>query len=494
MSGTPGTAHSRLAAHTVLSMVAVLSLGLTRLIFSLLVGRADEFGPAVLGSVNTQLSIATFASLAFASTSVAASKFVSAALGAGDESQARRALLALLRWCVFGTIAVTVVLALALSLLFGELSLAQVTATCLLFVAYSGYVFVRGAQYGYGTVRRYTVIETVCDALAIALAVLVVILGADLLLLMPFIVGYALFTIVGWIGLPRPPRGPAPALRRDLRHEMRGYAAWGGMGILASTGFLQLSMIFAFAFNSNHDAGLYAAAFNLTVPALFLPRALSMALFPSMAGAFGRGDSTEVRRQVDAGTRFLLVGGLPFFAAAMFFAEPILDRSFGREFSDAHLALEILLTATYVLVVGIPAVNAFSATERRAVRIPAMGSVAGLVVGMIVWSLLGPSHGIEAIAVGYLAGVLATSGNVLVAGWRRWRLPWSMLFLRVGAVIGVAGALRLLADQTDNGLLVRLACTLAVAVATALICFPEVRQILARVPAMATQARSVVSR
>ncbi len=253
-------------------------------------------------------------------------------------------------------------------------------------------------------------------------------------------------------------------------------------------------MVFAYQFNSEFDAGLYAAAFNLTVPAYFVPRALSMALFPSMAGAFGRGDTPEIRRQLDGATRFLLVGGLPFFAAGVFFAEPILTRSFGREFAGAHLVLELLLAATYVMVVGIPAVNAFSATHAKAVRIPASGSAIGLLVGVVCWFLLGPAYGITGIGIGYLIGVSVTAGISLIAGWRRWHLPWSTLFLRAGVVVAAAVGLRILAEVLDHGLLVRSGCTLAVAVITAVVCWPEARQILGQLSEFTARVRGRLSR
>lgn len=496
MSEPVGAPNSTVAAHTALSMVAVFALGVTRLVFSLLVGH--QLGADVLGRVNTQLSIATFASLvAASSTSIAASKFVSAALGGADRLEARRALLTLLRWCVVGTAAITALLALVLSWTFARLSLIEVAATCLLFVAYSAYLFVRGAHYGYGTVRRYVLIEATCDAVAIAAAVVVVLLGAELVLLLPFIVGYTLFAVLGWVGLPpahAPAQAPAPPLRAELRQEMLGYAGWAAIGVVASTGFLQLSMVFAYHYNDEFRSGLFAAAFNLTVPAYFVPRALSMALFPAMAGAFGRGDTGGVRRQLDDSTKFLLVGALPFFAAGVFFAEPILTLLFGARYADAHLILEMLLTATYVMIVAIPAVNALSATNRTLARIPAGASAAGFSVGLAVWLALGPSHGPTAIAVGYLAGAIVASAIGMVAAGRHWHWEWSRLMLRASLAAGVAAGLRVLAGLTRNGLLVRLGCTLAVAAITVLACLPETRQIIRRLGALTSHARGIRSR
>lgn len=495
MSEPVDVVDARIAGHTVLSMVAVIALGLTRLVFGLLV--TQQFGAAVLGRVNTQLAIATFASLLFASsTSIAAQKWVSAALGGGNQVGARHALLIALRWCAPGTAAVTVAMAFALVWFLPRLSLVEVGATCLLFVTYSAYLFVRGAQYGYGVVRRNAVLETACDVVAIAAAVVVVLLGAELILLLPFIVGYTLFAVFGWVGLPRPARteGRPPAPPAGLRREMGGYAAWAALALLASTGFLQLSMIVAYKFNSELDAGLYAAAFILTVPAFFLPRALSMALFPAMAGAFGRGDAVEVRRQLDAGTKFLLVGSLPFFAAGVYFAEPILVRTLGSEVADAHVILELLLVATYVMIVAIPAVNALSATHTKLVRVNAAASSSGLLVGLIGWLILEPAHGITGIALGYLIGVFVASSIGLAAAWRRWHVPWAMLFVRAGVIVAFAVALRVLANETRNGYAIRLGCTLAVAALTAVVCLPETRQILGRLRPLTAQARAMLSR
>ncbi len=488
----PGAGNSRVAANTMLSLVAILALGLTRLIFSLLVGRL--IGQEALGVVNTQLSIATFASLAFATgTSIGATKFIPAALGGGDEAQARRALIVLLRWCVLGTAAVTALVAGVLPVLFHQLSGAQIVATCVLVIAYSAYTFVRGAQYGYGTIRRYALIETGCDAATIAGAVIVVLLGAEVILLLPFIVGYTLFAILGWLGLPKPARTPGITVPVELRREMRGYGFWAALGVMASTGFLQLSMVFAFIYSTPAQAGLYAAAMTLTVPAYFVPRALSMALFPSMANAFGRGDSAEIRRQVDAGTRLLMVATLPFFGAAVLLAEPVLI-IFGRDYAPAHVILELLLAATYILICSIPAVNSLSATERSLVRVPAAAAVSGLSVGVVSWLILGPTQGTTGIAIGYLCGAVVTSGICLFAAWRRWQQRWGTLLLRVGLAAAVAVGLWVFVDLSEGALWIRLACALAVTAATALTCPLEARQIVGRLLQVARQARGIVTR
>jgi len=489
-----GADNSRVAANTALSLVAILALGVTRLLFSLLV--SHKLGAAVLGRVNTQLSVATFASLAFATgTSVAATKFVPAALGRGDGAQARRALLLLTRWCVLGTVVTTAAAALILPWLRPPFSVREIVATCVLVVAYSAYTFVRGAQYGYGRVRRYAAIEVLSDVVAVIGAVLVVLLHAGVLLLLPFVAGYTLFAVLGWIGLPRPAdrAGPVAAsaeLPGDLRREMRSYGVWAAVGILTSTGFLQLSMVFAYHYGARHEVGFYAAALVLTVPAYFVPRALSMALFPSMAHAFGRGDTGEIRRQVDAGTRILMVASLPCFAAAILLARPVLTIVFNPSYAQAHLVLELLLAATYIAIVSIPAVNSLSATQHALVRVPAFAALAGTTVGVICWLLLGPGHGITGIAIGYLAGTFVGSGTNMYVAWRRWQQSWTTLLLRVGLAATVACLLWAAVDATGGRVAVRIGAIALVTVVTAAMCPYETRQVIGRLRLVGRQALS----
>jgi putative peptidoglycan lipid II flippase len=232
---------------------------------------------------------------------------------------------------------------------------------------------------------------------------------------------------------------------------------------------------------------------TLPVPAYFVPRALSMALFPSMANAFGRGDEPEIRRQLDAGTRLLTVAMLPFFAAAVLLARPLLF-AFGPRFASAHLILELLLAATYLLICAIPAVNSLSATERVLVRVPAAAAGSGLTVGVVSWLILGPSHSVTGIAIGYLAGATVQSVIIMFAAWRRWRQSWSTLLWRVGLAAAVATGLVIYVNVRGDALVIRIGCALAVTALTALVCPSETGLVWGRLRQVAGQARGILAR
>src|SRR5437660_8505436 len=77
----------RVVAHVGLTVLALIFAGLVPFGFNLLVGRA--YGPAVLGGISVVLGLALFLGQVPSTVGIAATKFMAAALGRGDESDAR---------------------------------------------------------------------------------------------------------------------------------------------------------------------------------------------------------------------------------------------------------------------------------------------------------------------------------------------------------------------------------------------------------------------
>lgn len=419
-----------------LSMVAVVALGGTRLVYSVLVGRAG--GPVVLGAVNAAISYATLATLLVsAGTGAAAAKFVAAAYGVGRPGEAAGVTRLLSGWTAAGT-AISVLAAGALApVLLGRVDGPLLAGTLALLVAYAGYTYTKGLLYGAGQVRRYVRLEVATDAAALLLTALAVLAG-DAWLLVPLVAGYAGFTAVAFAARPR---GPADPLSPARRAEIRTFVWLAVLGTVASTGFLLLSQLAARRYAAPPDVGRYAAALALIAPAYFLPRALSLALFPAMAGAASRGEGGQVQRQADVGTRVIAVGMLPLFAGAVFLAGPLLTLFYGGRYAAGAGVLAVLMAATYISVVPVPAVNSLVAGDRRYVGVPAWSSVAGLALGVGWWAVFGPAGGALAVAVGYLVGSVVQAGVPVAVAWRRHRLAWGRLALRVAGGVALAGGL-----------------------------------------------------
>ena len=133
-------------ARAVLSTVGIGVQGLVRFLYSLLIGRAS--GPAVLGAASAPLSLALFASLLWpTATGTAAVKFVAIGRGAGRPEEVAAVAAHLARRTVVsaGVLAVASAI-LALTVLHSGPAAAAMTGA--LALAYSGYAFTRGLQFG----------------------------------------------------------------------------------------------------------------------------------------------------------------------------------------------------------------------------------------------------------------------------------------------------------------------------------------------------------
>ena len=420
---------------TLLSMIAVAALGITRLLFSVIMGR--HFGPRVLGVVNTQISLSLVAgTIASGGTSSAAAKFVATALGRGRREEADEAARAIARVTVIGTAVTLVVLGPLLPLaLHGQSAVVQLW-TFALTIAYAAYSLTKGLLYGRGSTRTYTRLEVIADAVVLAAAVGAT-FGPRNSLVWPLVLGYSIFAVAAWQhGRPR-------KLTRAVRmqREWVAFTSMSAVGTLTSTGFLQLSMVFARHYASSTSAGYFASALSLIAPAYFLPRALTLALFPSMAHAHGRGDAARIRAHVDASTRILMLGLLPAFGAAELAAPSLLRLIYGTRFGGGTTTFEILLAATYVSIISVPAVTSLTAVEQRMMRVPTFASVFGFIVGVGLWTWLGPIYGAQGVALGYLLGSIPQSVMPMATAWRRHDLRWGRLTIQAAVVLAFGSGL-----------------------------------------------------
>lgn len=415
-----------------LSFVGVMLQGGVRFLYSVLIGRF--LTPALLAATNSAISLALFVSLLWpTATATAATKFVSRAHGAGEEDLA----LAVARHLGRVSMAAAALLALGaggFSWFFqARHDLGAAVLVALLVLAWSGYTYVRGLHFAVQQVARATLWDGISAVVALALLVAVIAAGADALLLAPLTAGYALYAVCGW---PRGARsGTLPAA---LRAEINQFTFWTVVGTLASTGLLQLSMLIAHGTSSPDDAALYAVALTLATPLSMIARSFSLVLFPSMARAAGRADHSSMRRQTDLSTRGLVAAMGLLFGVLAIVGELVIVIAFGTRYAEAFVPLVILLAACFLVTVNIGVVNALSAGKASGVRLPALFSVAGMVIGLGTMVIAVPMGGIAAVAAGYLAGAVVIGLGPIIWVWVRDGMHWGWTFVR--ATVGVACA------------------------------------------------------
>lgn len=411
------TRQSGLVRSSALSMLALVALGLTRLIHGSMVSRATD--KETYGLIGALIAITTIASLLLpAGVASAASRYIPFHQGRADPDAAGAVHRFLGRLGLAGSVVLGTGAALGAAVAF-DLDLGDTVQVGALCLAFSVYSVQKATLYGFGEVSAYVRLELASSALAVAATVLVVLAGWRLYLL-PLVLGYSVFSVGSWWRLR--PAGSSTGSVGD-RREILSYIGLACAGTLCSMGFLQGTQLLATHFAAKAEVAYFAAAVTLVAPAYFLPRALGLVLFPAMARAHGAGDVAGVRRHADLSTRALVVPLAPLFVAGVLVAREVLVLFGGERYAAGGEVLRLLLAATYLAVIAVAAVNALSSGQH--VRVPVGFGVLGCLTGLAVVAGLGGPLGATGVGLGYLVGAAVTALGPIGTVWRMHKMPWT---------------------------------------------------------------------
>ncbi len=423
-----------LARGSVFSTVGLIAQGVLRFATSLLIGHIA--GKAELGVVASAIATAlTLAVLWPTSTGSAASKFLARARGAGSAEETR-AIAGHLRTRTVQTSLFLGAVSLPIWIVIDHGTWPDAISVAALTIAYSGYSFTRGIQFGAGQVQRATSWDVTTVLLGLAgLAVLLVAGARGTVLVLPLVLTYGVYTVAGW---PYAAHG-RPTVSR--RRELDVFVLLGAVGSLASTGFLQLSQIAAKVAGGDAAAGQYAAALSLATPASLLAGSLSLVLLPSLSEAWGRGDQATFRAQTDQASRGLAVVMVAIFGAIAVCSPLIVDVIWGSRFAGAENILPILVVAVLATNLGVTSVNALMTRSQWGNAVTSIASFAGMAVGAAIWFTVAPRLGLNGVALGYLCGTVTIAAIPIAIVWRIDGHKWSLLFGRVAVGVAIAAGI-----------------------------------------------------
>ncbi len=432
-----------LARGGVYSTVGLLAQGGLRFATSLLIGHIA--GKSVLGEVASAIAMSlTLALLWPTMTGSAASKFLARARGAGKHDEARSVAAHLRTRAVQSGLLLGAV-GLPLWVLIDHGAWPDALSVAALTVAYSGYSFTRGVQFGAGQVPRATWWDVTSVLLGLVSLVVLLLVGVrTTALVLPLVLTYGLYTVASW------PYGARGRPDRARRRELDGFVLLGAIGSLANTGFLQLSQVAARMASGDAAAGKYASAIALATPASLLAVSLTLVLLPSLAEAWGRGDVATFRAQTDRATRGLAVTMVAIFGSIMVCSRLIVGVIWGPEFAGAEKLLPVLVVAVLATNLGVASVNALNTRSHRHMMVSTGSSVLGMFVGVVIWLVVAPHLGLTGIALGYLCGTVVLAAIPIGVVWRKDGHRWTPVFGKVA--IGVATAAALVVGEHLAGL------------------------------------------
>lgn len=425
-------------------MVGLVVLGATRVIYGAMVSRATN--PETFGVIGVLLALTMLLSFILpAGLGSATSRFVAFNRGRRDPAAARGHHRLLSRIGVIAAVALGIAAA-AMAWALLDLAADASVQVGLLTLAYSLYTVEKAALYGFGRFGRYVGLEIGAAVVTLGTTVAVLIAGSTWYLL-PFILGYATFVLGARLALARDTAGARARLTPGERRHVLGYAGLAAIGTLGAAGFLQATQLLAARFATPAEIGYFAAAITLITPVYLLPRALGLALFPSMAEAHGAGEGAALRRHADVATRGLLALLAPVFIAGTLLAPVLLVLFGGPAYAAGAPVMQLLLTAAFFGTIQVAAVNALSSGSGWDLRVPVAWSLGGCAVGLIAAVSLGSLAGALGVALGYLAGTVVAAAGPIAVVWRRYQLAWGGPMLRA-AVLVAAGCVVALTIST----------------------------------------------
>ncbi|VXC20850.1 lipopolysaccharide biosynthesis protein [Frigoribacterium sp. 9N] len=380
---------SALASSAVLSTAGIVVQGVSRLAYTVVLGRV--FGTEALGHASALLSLSIFAALLWPTAAgTAASRFFAVA---SHEKVGTRPLARLLDRSMAVSTAALALAAVPTALVLGN-GIGVALSAAWLVAGYGVYAYTRGVQLGRHRAARVALWDGLTATLSLGLVAVVAVVGDPAWALVPLSVAYTVFAVVNW---PRSRSG------QPLTGDVDGvlsFAAWNVLAGLTTNGLLQLAMLSAQYFGPGAQAGVYAAAFTLATPASMLGQAISQIVIPAFAH---RSDGASFRNRRTAGLVIGLAGVMALgFGAVAALAPIYLPLFYPAVGVEAVPLLQFLMLGVFVFTIAlVPAALLLAAGRSRQV---ALASISGFVGGLAVIVVSGPSLGVQAGSLGFLVG------------------------------------------------------------------------------------------
>lgn len=423
---------SKVLVGTSLVLVGTVVHGLTRFLLNWTAGRT--LGPADFGQLTLCIAIAQFAALLWPTTlGVASSKFVAAA----PEGSADTLIRHLRRMAVGASLVAAGVAAGAWQVL-GDGTWVGGVITAAVCLLYGLYHFTRGVLMGERRFARTTLLEIALAASCLIPAAIVAFnVGSGLAFAASLALGFAVFVIGGF---RRTITGSA--MSHVLRREVRTYVAIGTIGTIASSGFLQLSVVAAAHWGGPVGVGLYGAALAVATPASIFAVSLGAALMPSMSAEHAQGSSARLAAVTDRAMRGINLLAVPLFGSLVILGDQFTTVVWGEKFAGSVPVLRVLLIAVMLTSCAVPSVTRLSATSTQSLASATRISIGGVGLAGLAWIPLGTAWGERGVAWGYLIGAATTATALFGVNWRKDSQAWTLLagrtFVATALLVGVA--------------------------------------------------------
>ena len=386
----------------VLTGVALVVFGLTKLVFNTLVIR--RFPATFLGEINQALSFFMLIPLFYAPVlGMVVSKFASEFLGANEPDKSRR-VFSLSFVLVAATSAVSTVVALVFS---GRISaLLQIQPAILLCLTpmlalYSGYIFLRTSYYGFDRIALYLRNEIVSSLAFFGVLIAALLMHSQRLAVWPFaaqgavFLGLAIYHLRDQFCFRAMYRGIAGDLRRCAHFFF--YTIFNSM---SGPGAFHLGIILTGRLTGSSEiAAYYSVLLYSLQPFNLLPISLASVMIPTISRHHGAGEIREGVAVAERAFPPLLLGMTLLWGCGTLLGWEAVQVISGASTGELIVAFEVVLFGLYLNMIFAPPSVLLNST--RHIAVIAWGGAAALVATLGVWWWGIPAYGLLGSAAGY---------------------------------------------------------------------------------------------
>ncbi len=124
-----------------------------------------------------------------------------------------------------------------------------------------------------------------------------------------------------------------------------------GIASLLITIYYQIDSVLLLQLSTEHETGIYAAAYRFLAPLLFLPAAVMSSFFPVLSAVQAH-DPGRMRRLVQRAAELMTVISLPILAVTIALSDQIVNRLYTAEFAQTAEVLPVLMIAFVSICFG----------------------------------------------------------------------------------------------------------------------------------------------
>ncbi len=146
-----------------------------------------------------------------------------------------------------------------------------------------------------------------------------------------------------------------------IREIIRGSLPYGILGVLGLI-YFRIDILLLSYLKGVEETGLYGAAYRFLEAIIFVPNAVSAALFPIMA-RLHEGEQTDLKKIYSQTTKIMLLAAIPIMGG-FFFILPIFIKYFLPQYSLSISAIQILTLAIPFMFIQVPAINVLFSSEK----------------------------------------------------------------------------------------------------------------------------------